>query len=547
MQISPLAWQSLILDYPFSLTEKAVTFFDFQSKAQQAIEQFISNDNGSLLVLKTETLPEFLLEIQAKLSQTTSKTILKTDFNRNSVFGYSVFLEKDNKIENIEGALQQANEGVLILDIHTLLLDVAQWDKLKQALLFGFYEPISANALPISQSMIQSQFKLVLVGSREDIATLATYDETLYQFAQYAEIDTYLRLNHDNTQQWGDYVQSVTKSLIGKSFSSKGLNQLLSYYMRESESQELVSISPTLLNKYLVGLAQFFYNQTEFDEVTPYFEYLEEQAASFNEFTTQDILNHQLRIETEGEAVGQINGLSVVEFEGVPFAFGEPLRISCNVQYGEGEIHDIERKVELGGNIHSKGILLAQSCLAHLLELPTQLPFSASLAFEQSYGEIDGDSSSLAIFCALISALSDLPLPQSIAVTGAIDQFGNVLSVGGVNQKIEGFFKICQVRGLTGKQGVVIPDVCIKHLSLKSEVLTAIKSQQFFIWAVSDVFEAVEILLQQHFYDKDLPENSKESSIFSLIHEKFDEHSNTSETSGSFLTKFCKFYSKLIR
>ncbi|QGM80050.1 AAA family ATPase [Otariodibacter oris] len=541
MQISPLAWQSLILDYPFSSTGKKVSFFDFQSKAQQAIDQFVVSHTGSLLVLKTETLPEFLVEIQARLSRENNKTLLATDFNRNSLLGYSVFLEKDNKIENIEGALQQVNGGILILDIHTLLLDVAQWDKLKQALLFGFYEPISANALPLSQPMQESKFKLVLVGSREDIATLATYDETLYQFAQYAEVETYLRLDNNTTQQWGDYVQSVAKSSVGKSFSTKGLNQLLGYYIRESESQEIVSISPTLLNKYLVGLAQFFSEQEELDDINTYFEYLEKQASSFSEYTTQDILNHQLRIDTEGKAVGQINGLSVVEFDGVPFSFGEPLRISCNVQYGEGEIHDIERKVELGGNIHSKGILLAQSCLAHLLELPTQLPFSASLAFEQSYGEIDGDSSSLAIFCALISALSALPLPQSIAVTGAIDQFGNVLSVGGVNQKIEGFFNICQARGLTGKQGVIIPKVCIKHLSLKPEVFTAIKGQQFFIWTVSDVFEAMTILFEHYFSDKDLPADSDESSIFSLIHEKFDKYSNSTETSGSFFTKFCKF------
>ncbi|EFX90755.1 hypothetical protein HMPREF0027_2186, partial [Actinobacillus ureae ATCC 25976] len=212
-----------------------------------------------------------------------------------------------------------------------------------------------------------------------------------------------------------------------------------------------------------------------------------------NKYTTQDILTQQLYIETEDEEIGQINGLSVIEFDGIPHSFGEPLRISCNVQHGDGEITDIERKVELGGNIHSKGIIIAQSCLANLLEFPTQLPFSASLAFEQSYGEVDGDSSSLAIFCVLISALSKLALPQSIAVTGSIDQFGNVLSVGGVNQKIEGFFNICQARGLTEKQGVIIPATCISHLSLKTEVIDAVKAGQFKIWAVGNVFEAIQI------------------------------------------------------
>ncbi|MCT8847012.1 protease, partial [Glaesserella parasuis] len=252
-----------------------------------------------------------------------------------------------------------------------------------------------------------------------------------------------------------------------------------------------------------------------------------------------DILNHQLYIETEEETIGQINGLSVVEFDGVPHSFGEPLRISCNVQYGDGEIHDIERKVELGGNIHSKGIIIAQSCLANLLELPTQLPFSASVAFEQSYGEIDGDSSSLAIFCVLISALTKLPLPQSLAVTGAIDQFGNVLSVGGVNQKIEGFFNVCEARELTGKQGVIIPAICVSHLSLKPAVLSAIEAGKFHIWAVEDVFEALQILLQHPFYDEDLPENSEKKSIFALVHQGIEQSENE-DTSGSIFQKIRK-------
>ena len=237
-------------------------------------------------------------------------------------------------------------------------------------------------------------------------------------------------------------------------------------------------------------------------------------------------MNNQVYIETDDEEIGQINGLSVIEFEGVPYAFGEPLRISCNVQYGDGEITDIERKVELGGNIHSKGILIAQSCLANLLELPTQLPFSASLAFEQSYGEVDGDSSSLAIFCVLVSSLAKVALPQSIAVTGSIDQFGNVLSVGGVNYKIEGFFNLCAARGLTGKQGVVIPASCISHLSLKPEVIEAVKAGQFQIWAVESVFEAVEILLKNAFYAEDRREKSDKPALFDLIHQGIEQSPN---------------------
>lgn len=536
MNLSPINWQALNTHYLFTQENTPMRFFDFQKNAKAAIRQLMESDNGACLILKTETLPEFLSEIQALFLSEAIPLILKNEFNRQSLFGASFYLEKEQRIETVEGILQQANNGVLLLNIHHLLLDLTQWDKLKQALLFQSYEPNITNNIPKALAPIQTQFKLVLVGSRDEIATLFAYDDSLYQFCQYAEVESYLAINDlAQIQQWVNYVQYTVKQQFNKTFSSLALNQLLQQYTRESESQKLISISPALLKKHLAGLAKYFH-QSELTDIQPYFDELEQRAAVLNRYVIQDILDNQLYLETDNEAVGQINGLSVVEFDGVPYAFGEPLRISCNVQYGEGEIQDIERKVELGGNIHSKGIMIAESCLANLLELPTQLPFSASLAFEQSYGEVDGDSSSLAIFCVLMSALTKLPLPQSLAITGAIDQFGNVLSVGGVNQKIEGFFNVCQARGLTGKQGVIIPSSCLSHLSLKPEVLNAIKSEQFTIWAVESVFEALQILLQHEFYDEDLPQNSERPSLYALVHQYIDEQQKDA-ASGSIWQK----------
>lgn len=539
MQVSPLSLQSLSVHYPFKQTDQAVRFLDFQPNTQQAMQQFALSEFGSALILKTEPFPEFLNEITDYFENLHCQTVLKTEFNRQSLFGYSLYLEKENQIKTVAGAIEQAHQGILILNVSALLLDIVQWDKLKQALLFGQFDPIIAGKLPEAIMPIQSQFKLILVGSRDDIATLHNYDEDLYQFCQYAEIESYLNIDEENSEQWGSYIQSSAKKYLNRTFSKTGLNQLLHYYIRESENQTLISISPTLLKKHLLGLQHFYPKQTQFNHIQDYFDYLEKQSGVLNKFVLNDILNHQLYIETEEETIGQINGLSVVEFDGVPHSFGEPLRISCNVQYGDGEIHDIERKVELGGNIHSKGIIIAQSCLANLLELPTQLPFSASVAFEQSYGEIDGDSSSLAIFCVLISALTKLPLPQSLAVTGAIDQFGNVLSVGGVNQKIEGFFNVCEARELTGKQGVIIPAVCVSHLSLKPAVSSAIEAGKFHIWAVEDVFEALQILLQHPFYDEDLPENSEKKSLFALVHQGIEQNENE-DASGSIFHKIRK-------
>lgn len=544
MNLSPLAWQSLTLNHSFSDAQHAVRFFDFQTNAKLAMDQFKRSQFGSLLIVKTELFPEFIHEIEQYLAHDTQAPVIsKTEFNKQNLFGYSLYLDKENRTETVKGAISEANQGILVLNINSLLLDITQWDKLKQALLFGHYEQHAINNIPTQLAHIQTQFKLVLIGSRDDIAMLQEYDDSLYQFGQYTEIESYLALDEENIEQWGHYVQTQAQTLIQKRFSQQILSQFLSAYVRESESQELISISPTLLKKHLLGIANFYPNSTACDEVSGYFDYLEQQSAVLNKYALQDILSNQLYIETEDEEIGQINGLSVIEFGGIPHSFGEPLRISCNVQYGDGEITDIERKVELGGNIHSKGIIIAQSCLANLLEFPTQLPFSASLAFEQSYGEVDGDSSSLAIFCVLISALAKLPLPQSLAVTGSIDQFGNVLSVGGVNQKIEGFFNLCTARGLTGKQGVIIPSTCVSHLSLKAEVIEAVKQNQFNIWAVSSVFEAIEILLGRDFYRDENADKTPKSSIFELVHRYIDQEQE-SDASGHFLKKICKWLKK---
>lgn len=539
MHISPLDWQSLTVEYSFSERKQAVGFWDFQAKAIRALEQFILSDNGSLLLLKSDTLPEIFFEIEHYFTRYNLSTQVKTDFNYNSLFGYSFYLEKEQRVETIEGILQQAKNGILILNLNSLLSDLSQWDKLKQALLYTHYEANKLNAIPAQLPNVSVSFKLILVGSREDIATLSIYDENICHISQYAEIDNYVLLDDKNRLKWGNYIQTLCAEKGYQTFSSQALNQLYQYFIRESEDKDLITISPTKLKKQLKQLHYFYKNSQVFTDISGYFDFLEQQSSTINEYTVRDILSNQIYIETQGNTIGQINGLSIVEFDGIPYAFGEPLRISCNIQYGEGEIHDIERKVDLGGNIHSKGILIAQSCLANLLELPAQLPFSASLAFEQSYGEIDGDSSSLAIFCVLVSALSKLPLPQSLAITGAIDQLGNVLSVGGVNQKIEGFFNICNARQLTGEQGVIIPSVCISQLSLKPEVIEAVKARKFYIWAVSDIFEVIWLLFDRYFYAEETATEVEQSSIFELIHQHIEQGENIA-TSGSLWQKICK-------
>jgi predicted ATP-dependent protease len=216
-------------------------------------------------------------------------------------------------------------------------------------------------------------------------------------------------------------------------------------------------------------------------------------------------------IATEGEVTGQVNGLSVIELG--EFAFAQPTRITATTRLGDGELVNIEREVKLSGAIHSKGVLILSSFLAARYARNQPLAFSASLVFEQSYGFVEGDSASLAELCALLSNLADAPIRQSMAVTGSVNQFGQVQAIGAVNEKIEGFFDICAARGLTGEQGVLIPAANVKHLMLRRDVVEAAELGRFQIYAVENVDQAIALLTGVPAGDADASGNYPEGSV----------------------------------
>jgi len=204
------------------------------------------------------------------------------------------------------------------------------------------------------------------------------------------------------------------------------------------------------------------------------------------------ILRETILIDTQGEKVGQINGLSVLQIGKA--TFGRPSRITARVRLGKGEVVDIERQVEMGGPIHSKGVLILAGFLGARYAAERPLSLSASLVFEQSYGGVDGDSASSAELYALLSALSEVSIKQSFAVTGSVNQHGQVQAIGGVNEKIEGFFDICEARGLTGGQGVLIPHANVKNLMLRQDVVEAVANGQFVVYPVAHIDQGIEIL-----------------------------------------------------
>ncbi len=206
----------------------------------------------------------------------------------------------------------------------------------------------------------------------------------------------------------------------------------------------------------------------------------------------EEVLRKTVLIDTEGTKVGQINGLSVLSLG--TFSFGQASRISATVHMGKDEVVDIEREVELSGPIHSKGVLILSGFLRGRYAQEHPLSLGASLVFEQSYGGVDGDSASSAELYALLSAIARVPITQSFAVTGSVNQSGEVQAIGGVNEKIEGFFDLCKARGLTGDQGVLIPEANVKHLMLRQDVVEAVAAGQFAVYPITTIDEGIEVL-----------------------------------------------------
>ena len=561
-----LDWQALQPD--LAITEfpsETVDFWSLQPNAKQALSVFLRHPSRFLLMLKADDQAEYasLLESFTKLHHYREQSVFGVNYvveqgdafsfprvytemahslddnfattgevvnalycDQFQLFGSLRVHPSSHDIQLNPGLVHRANGGVLILSAAMLLSQFDLWLRLKQILqtqTFDWYSAHPFKHLPCDVPSYKLNLKVIVLGNRTELATLGELEESLYSFADYAEIESYISVAEVESQKmWAGYVNKIAQTLnVEINFSA--LNKLYKLLVRESEDRFLINISPLKLKEMLQDVVTLTGNSIlSADDFEAVFQRKSIQYGFLKEQTYADILNEQVYVETQGEIVGQINGLSVIEYPGTPVSFGEPSRISCIVQFGEGEVIDVERKNELAGNIHSKGMMIAQACLSNILDLPSQLPFSASLVFEQSYGEIDGDSASLAIFCVLVSALSDLPLPQNIAITGSIDQFGLVHSVGGVNDKIEGFFTICQRRGLTGKQGVIIPMTTIQQLSLSDEVKSAVKNNEFFIYPVEDIYQACEYLFERDLLDENKEYSEKTIPISRLIQRRIE-------------------------
>ncbi|TNL10951.1 Lon protease [Kosakonia cowanii] len=398
------------------------------------------------------------------------------------------------------GLIHQANGGVLLISLRALLAQPLLWMRLKTMVTQRRFDWVSfdeSRPLPVSVPSMPLDLKVVLVGERDSLAEFQEMEPELAAQAIYSEYEETLQVTDSDTLRvWRQWVEQTASAAQLPTPAAEAWATLIREAVRYTGDQETLPLCPLWLSRQLREVAALTADDTfDNDALTTMLAQREWREGFLAERMQDEILLEQILIETEGERIGQVNALSVIEFPGHPRAFGEPSRISCVVHIGDGEFNDIERKAELGGNIHAKGMMIMQAFLMSELDLEQQIPFSASLTFEQSYSEVDGDSASMAELCALISALAEVPVNQRLAITGSVDQFGRCQPVGGLNEKIEGFFAICQQRELTGEQGVIIPSANVRHLCLRQELLDAIEAKQFSIWAVDDVTDALPLLM----------------------------------------------------
>jgi len=455
--------------------------------SRYSINSFVSNDPEKGAPVVWATNPTYY-NLIGKLEYESRQGYLYTDFHK-----------------IIAGDIHRANGGFLLIDAEKLLRNFMSWEALKRVLNTGEISVENLGeqygAIPVSSlrpQPINVNVKVVIVGTRYLYRLLQIYDpEFQKMFKIKADFDIDMPRTHETEEQMARFVASYIHKEKGICpFSCDGVAEVIDWSCRLAEHQDRMSTQFNKLTEVIVessAWAQMEGSETVGSEHV----YKAIQEKKFRSNLVQERIERAfqeniIRIETSGERVGQINGLSVVSLG--DYEFGHPSRITANVYMGKEGVVNIEREVKMAGPIHNKGLMTLSSYLGKQYAQEIPLSLTATLSFEQNYGGIEGDSASSTELYCLLSALADLPLKQNIAVTGSVDQFGNIQPIGGVNEKIEGFFNYCRYNGLTGDQGVMIPQQNKINLMLNREVIEAGEKGQFNIWAIENISQGIELL-----------------------------------------------------
>lgn len=402
------------------------------------------------------------------------------------------------------GALHRANGGYLILDAEKVLSSPYAWEALKRVL---YAREIRIESLERQLSLVSTisldpqpipvDLKVVLVGGRRLYYLLKEYDpEFALLFKVAADFSEEFPRERDNELLYARLIATLQHREGLREIDRAGVARIIEESARRTWDSEKLSLHMgSLLD--LLREADFHARQQDSlmvrrQDVQMAIDAQKHRADQWQEKLQEEIVKGTLRIETDGRQLAQVNGLSVLQMG--DYVFGAPSKISATARIGSGEVVDIERETEQGGGIHSKGVLILTSYLAQRYAKHQPLSLTASLVFEQTYSHVEGDSASAAELCTLLSALAEVPIKQSLAITGSINQHGQMQAIGGVCEKVEGFFDLCDKRGLTGEHGVIIPQANIRHLMLKQQVVDAVQAGKFHVYAVDHVEQALELL-----------------------------------------------------
>jgi predicted ATP-dependent protease len=431
------------------------------------------------------------------------------------------------------GILHEANGGFVVLDARKVLTQPFVWEELKRALhsqeirIQGLYE---AMGLPSTVSLdpepIQLKIKVLLVGEPMIYYLLSELDpefKTLFKVA--ADFDSETARDDASTDLYARLIGRLARQQELKPFDAAAVARVIEHASRLASDGEKVTLRVGLIDDLLTE-ADYWAGRDGLDvigsgAVQKAIDAAMRRADRLRERSLEQIQRGNVIIDTDGAVVGQVNALSMVSLG--DFSFGKPSRITARVRLGQGKLLDIEREVELGGPLHSKGVLILAGYLGEEYARGFPLALSASLVFEQSYGGVDGDSASSSELYALISAISGVPIKQCLAVTGSVNQRGQVQPVGGINEKIEGFFDLCRSRGLNGQHGVLVPAANVKHLMLREDIVEAAGRGEFNVYAVETIDQGIELLTGMQAGKADEDGTFAEGTVNSLVQNQLAE------------------------
>lgn len=429
------------------------------------------------------------------------------------------------------GALHLANGGFLLIEAEQVLEHPYAWQSLKRALraknlkLSSLEQMLTlTGTVSLEPDPIALGLKLVLLGDRETFYLLQEFDPELETvFKMRADFESDMPRTAESELTYAHFLADIANREGLLALDRSGVARLIEESARTADDQALLSLHARgvadLLRESNYWAVQAQAEVIASAHITQALQGRERRHDRIRRLYLEDIEKGSQLFSCDGSVIGQVNGLTVVSYGDA--SFGLPSRISVTAHYGNGEITDIERDVELGGAIHSKGVMILTSYLKARFGAEHPLRFAANIAFEQSYSGVDGDSASLGELCGLLSAIARLPVKQSFGITGSVNQFGDVQPIGGVNEKIEGYFAACQLKGLTGEQAVIIPVQNVRHLMLRDDVRAAVAKGQFRIYAVSRVEEAIELLLGLPAGVADAEGEYPDGSVFAAVSERF--------------------------